>query len=580
MKTLDRQFMAMKNTLKECLSKQKYLCATADGWTSRAQSYLGVTIHFINNQSFKRESYLIGFKQMQQRQTYNELARAINEIFLDYGITIEQLRNIVTDGGSNFCKMFKIYGQVLNESTYVNDNDEPDENGTNHTSTDAAITEPHTDSVFMRDATGELFAAEIFDFDAKNANSNDKPLNSSEQNLDEYFGYTDAAEYTETANSLINTETIILPPQKRCQAHKYNLTAHDFRKNLVGLAKSSLNKTLEKLNTLWVLTHKSSQAKTICLEILGRCLPVPSDTRWNSEYDAVAFCNRPEIKPKLNVLIQKLKDTLTCQSAKNLQILAGFDFTLIIEYLKIMEPMACALDVMQKEYNSSQGYVLPVLFSMKRRIEQIEDNSNITRDFKRAMPQAIESRFNQNFAINSTNKDFILASITLPRIKTSFIENDEDIIFAKSILVAECKKLKELFIEEPFSETRQEGDDFLISFAQQRNHRRTSIDNIIESEVSRYLCDLRKEYETLNEFPHIREIFFMYNTTLSSSAPVERVFSQSLMIFTPRRNKISADHFEKTMLLKHNRKLLQENDVNIVDTFAQPVPMASSKIVE
>lgn len=52
MKTLDNQFNAMKNALKECLSKQKYLRATADGWTSRAQSYLGVTIHFINSQTF------------------------------------------------------------------------------------------------------------------------------------------------------------------------------------------------------------------------------------------------------------------------------------------------------------------------------------------------------------------------------------------------------------------------------------------------------------------------------------------------------------------------------------------------
>lgn len=112
MKTLDTEYGKMKDALRAILSKQKHLCVTADAWSSRAQSYLGVTVHFIN-ENFKRESYVLAFKQLYFKQTYKELAKAMNEIFDDYGIKTHQITNIVTDGGSNFCKMFKIYGKSI-----------------------------------------------------------------------------------------------------------------------------------------------------------------------------------------------------------------------------------------------------------------------------------------------------------------------------------------------------------------------------------------------------------------------------------------------------------------------------------
>lgn len=139
-------------------------------------------------------------------------------------------------------------------------------------------------------------------------------------------------------------------------------------------------------------------------------------------------------------------------------------------------------------------------------------------------------------------------------------------MYVKRILTNECKKVKsnedkELngVQDEPI---REPDDDFLVLFTQ-NSQRRSSIDNDIESEVSRFLVDDRKENSILNEYPSVREIYFKFNTTLSSSAPVERVFSQSQMIFTPRRNRISNDHFEQALLLKHNRKLLSENNIQL-----------------
>lgn len=555
LKTLDIRFDEMKVVLKQHLSNQKHLCATADVWTARAQSYLGVTIHFLNS-LFKRESYVIGFKQLHGRHTYDILGKTIHEIMLDFGIRNGQLRNIVTDGGSNFAKMFKKYGEPLEVFNYVNDELSEDEQGEPDDYTEPV--DSNENPILMTDANGELFINEILDFENTNADATAESTNdSSDETTDNYFDNTNLEDETNKIN---------LPPQKRCMSHKCNLILGDFKNNLTGLAKTGLHTTQEKLNTLWVLTHRSSYAKTICKEVLGQCLPTPSDTRWNSEIDAIKFCNKPTIAPKLNTLIETLKQKLKCKSALSLQTLTKNDFTIIEQYIKVMEPVAHALDIMQKEYNSSQGLILPVLRSMKQHIEKIDEKLKIARDFKNAMLKAIDFRFKSYFSFNEQNNDLLLASVSLPRMKTNFIEKNEDIIYAKHILLAECKKLKSETVTEPAVESPKpnDDDDFIISYDGHRTERRNSVDNEIESEILRYLADPRKENSMLNEYPHVREIFFMYNTTISSSAPVERVFSQSLLIFTPRRNRISNVHFEQTLLLKHNRILLDENGIHSI----------------
>lgn len=125
-------------------------------------------------------------------------------------------------------------------------------------------------------------------------------------------------------------------------------------------------------------------------------------------------------------------------------------------------------------------------------------------------------------------------------------------------LLSECRKFTIASTEttniEP--ELDQGNSDFMVSFTSRRAARNSSLGNDIESEVSRYLADPDTDYNMLNKYPTIRSVYFRFNTTLSSSGAVERLFSQSLMIFTLRRNRISAEHFEQTLLLKYNRKLI------------------------
>lgn len=537
MNSLDDEYTKMKEALKELLSKQKFVCLTADVWSARAQSYLGVTVHFINPETFQNESYVLAFQQIKFKQTYNALGKAIKGIMEDYGIKKSQVTNIVTDGGSAFCKMFKVYGTPIDEQCFeVNVNNI-------HEGEDADQIEPGTVTDFMEDINGDFFVTEILDFTDRTEAS---------------YVDTDFLDFSDDATS----EEFNLPEQRRCISHECNLLSQDFlKKHLTGNAKTNLVHSLSKLHTLWVLTHRSSKAKSICQEILGRCLKVPCETRWNSRFDAVKMCMEPEIQKKLNTLIQKLKDTLTtCETAKNLQLLTKNDIFILSMYLKVSEPVAQSLDVMQREANSCQGLIIPVLLSMKHRVQRIDESSTTSKEFKNAMLKGIEARM-QKYIDLDKNNDLLLASLSLPRIKCKFIEKDDDIIYAKRLLVNECKKFRETTSIEHCTENLpvNSEDDFIISFSDRRNIRRDSIDSEIESEVARFLCDPRTDSSILNEFPNIRSVYFKYNTTLCSSAPVERVFSQSMMIFTPRRNRLSAPIFEKTLLLKHNRMLLKQN---------------------
>lgn len=142
--------------------------------------------------------------------------------------------------------------------------------------------------------------------------------------------------------------------------------------------------------------------------------------------------------------------------------------------------------------------------------------------------------------------------------KTSFIEDALNVRQARDMLKLECMKLSNMNQMESYNDviacSESNSDDFFPVYV--HTSRRNSVENDIDSEIVRYFNDDRKDLNILNEFPNIKRVFFRFNTTLSSSASVERVFSQSQLIFRPRRNRLSAENFERTLLYKHNRKIL------------------------
>jgi len=70
-----------------------------------------------------------------------------------------------------------------------------------------------------------------------------------------------------------------------------------------------------------------------------------------------------------------------------------------------------------------------------------------------------------------------------------------------------------------------------------------------------YLADESnsKHITSLNKFPLVKEVFIRFNCGLPSSAPVEHLFSSGGQMLTPRRSRLSDEHFEILLLLKANK---------------------------
>lgn len=83
MRTLENVYDEMKSKLIKIISKQKYVCVTCDVWSSSAQSYLGMTLHFLTSE-FKRVPVVQAFRQMLFKQTNQEITSILVEIFEDF----------------------------------------------------------------------------------------------------------------------------------------------------------------------------------------------------------------------------------------------------------------------------------------------------------------------------------------------------------------------------------------------------------------------------------------------------------------------------------------------------------------
>jgi hypothetical protein len=75
----------------------------------------------------------------------------------------------------------------------------------------------------------------------------------------------------------------------------------------------------------------------------------------------------------------------------------------------------------------------------------------------------------------------------------------------------------------------------------------------MSSQMDMYLADPSRELSSLNRYPMMKQLFLKTNTALPSSAPVKRLFSIGGQVMTPRRNRLTDEHFEMMLFLRANK---------------------------
>ena len=99
--------------IKEELSEQRFVCTTADVWSTKHRSYMGVTCHWIDASTFERRSVALACRRFVGSHTCDGVAQLIYVIHNELGLTHDKIVATISDNGSNFVKAFKEFSVAI-----------------------------------------------------------------------------------------------------------------------------------------------------------------------------------------------------------------------------------------------------------------------------------------------------------------------------------------------------------------------------------------------------------------------------------------------------------------------------------
>jgi len=122
---IDTKYANMLSDLKAQLADVRYVCTSADIWSSHNKSYMGVTAHWIGG-AFVRKSATLACRRFTGPHTYDRIAEVIAEVHGDFDLPLTKITGTVTDNASNFAKAFKTFAAPdSDDSDDEEDDDDP-----------------------------------------------------------------------------------------------------------------------------------------------------------------------------------------------------------------------------------------------------------------------------------------------------------------------------------------------------------------------------------------------------------------------------------------------------------------------
>lgn len=221
-----------------------------------------------------------------------------------------------------------------------------------------------------------------------------------------------------------------------------------------------------------------------------------------------------------------------------------------------MGPLATSLDKLQGEKSCFLGYVAPSILALRLLMIQMNDLIHC-RTLCLKIISSIERRFDYIIDLKKMkSKPYILSAISHPKFKLTWVPERYK-HYCKQIFLEECILISSSSVDNFNTEEHLDGnssdEDFfqILSEVPSSSYSNLNLDvdnqtnqSFVNNQVSSYLNTNNKDLTVLDSYSIIKQIFFKYNTTLPSSAPVERLFSSGSQIMTPRRNRLNDKTFE------------------------------------
>ncbi|QQP55777.1 Uncharacterized protein FKW44_000223 [Caligus rogercresseyi] len=286
------------------------------------------------------------------------------------------------------------------------------------------------------------------------------------------------------------------------------------------------------LQKLW---NKSNQSTTFSDKVrdkFSRLFITPTATRWNSVFDSVKRAKelREENRTAFNSLL----------AGANLPVLTDRDIIFIEEWLRVMQHLAAALDVLQGDKGIFLGHLLPTIAYLKLYLDEERDNVKKCKPLVDALLTGIEKRFGCYFEM----REMLVASACLPQFKVTFL-NEEIQQRAKRFLLEETSSFDDQLSSQLSQDVEQECNFF--------SKRRKKVDTA-KQEVERYLADDSEGLDMILAYRRVKKVFHKYNVVLPSSSSSERLFSKAKRILRRTRQRLGDENFEKQLLLMSNKE--------------------------
>jgi len=111
---IESEFNEKKLVVIKRMSVVDNICLTADIWSSRGRSFMGVTGHWLQfaktSTEVERISVVLALRRFPGSHSFDRIGEMLHGILMEYKIK-EKVVCVVTDNGSNFVKAFNKYGR-------------------------------------------------------------------------------------------------------------------------------------------------------------------------------------------------------------------------------------------------------------------------------------------------------------------------------------------------------------------------------------------------------------------------------------------------------------------------------------
>ena len=144
------------------------------------------------------------------------------------------------------------------------------------------------------------------------------------------------------------------------------------------------------------------------------------------------------------------------------------------------------------------------------------------------LADCVEASIRKRFSAIFDLRHAIITVITLPKFKLRWVETQHKKDTLKQMLLDEKRLCDDVVVEEDCKDSQAKANKKKDFYEFDSDEECVSEDTI-ELEASAYLSNA-KNLDCLHKYPVIKRLFLKHNTTIPSSAPVERPFSLGSLV--------------------------------------------------